>query len=374
MSLTEKIRSKAGELGFDLVGFTPAEPLAGAQFYARWLALGFAGEMDYLARNMEERADPGRMVPGAKTVICLGMNYFQETPEAGSPLQGSVACYARGDDYHDLVKKRLLTLWDYIGEVSGQAVSGRVYVDTAPVLERELAQRAGLGWWGKNTCLINMRRGSYFFLAEIILDLELDWDQPAADHCGTCTRCLDACPTQAFPEPYVLDASRCISYLTIELKGSIPLPLRSSMGNWIFGCDICQDVCPWNRKAAVAAEPAFQARSGLDSPSLTLLLAMDSKAFNGQFRRNPAKRPKRRGLLRNVAVALGNSGDRAAVPALARALDDEEPLVRGHAAWALGRLGGEEARLALQKALEGETSTMVIEEIHQALKTIAPDL
>ena len=371
MNLTEKIRRKAGELGFGLVGFAPADPLPGAQFYARWVALGFAGEMDYLARNMEKRSDPGKLVPGAKTVICLGMNYFQETPAAASPMQGSVACYARGDDYHDLVKERLFELWDFIVEAAGEAVSGRVYVDTAPVLERELGQRAGLGWWGKNTCLINTRKGSYFFLAEIVLDLELEWDEPATDHCGTCTRCLEACPTQAFPEPYVLDASRCIAYLNIELKGPIPPGLRSAMGNWIFGCDICQDVCPWNRKAEAASEPAFRARSGLDLPSLTRLLAMDPQAFNSQFRRSPAKRPKRRGLLRNVAVALGNSGDRRAVPALVRALGDEEPLVRGHAAWALGRLGGEEARLALREALQEEEDTTVIEEIRHALETTA---
>ncbi len=214
-----------------MVGFTPADPLAGAQFYARWVALGFAGEMDYLKRNLEQRANPAAMVPGARTVICLGMNYYQKTPSSTDPLSGKIACYARGDDYHHLIKTRLFALWDSIQESTSGKAHGRVYVDTAPVLERELAQRAGLGWWGKNTCLINKRKGSFFFLAEIILDIELDYDEPAVDHCGTCTRCLEACPTDAFPEPYVLDASRCISYLTIELKGPIPPSLRPGMGN-----------------------------------------------------------------------------------------------------------------------------------------------
>ena len=372
MTLTQRIRRRAAELGFDRVGFTPAEPLAGAEFYTRWVALGFAGEMEYLKRYLDKRADPSKLLPEARSVICLGMNYYQETPAADSSLQGRISCYARGDDYHELIKKRLFTLWDFIREQADGPVEGRVYVDTAPLLERELAQRAGLGWWGKNTCLIDKRAGSFFFLAEIVLDLELDYDQPATDHCGSCTRCLDACPTSAFPEPYILDARRCISYLTIELKGPIPRKLRPHLDNWILGCDICQDICPWNRKAEAADEPAFAAREGLKSPSLPHLLSMDRDAFNEQFRRSPAKRPKRRGLLRNVAVALGNSGDRSAVPALVKALDDEEPLVRGHVAWALGRLGGQEARLALKEALERETDPEVTEEIQQALNPLPP--
>ena len=369
MSLSKKIRSKARELGFDLVGFTPADPLEGAHFYARWVALGFAGEMDYLKRNLDKRADPAKMVPGARSVICLGMNYYQETPPSTHPLNGKIACYARGDDYHDLIKQRLFSLWDWIRETAGEATRGRVYVDTAPVLERELAQRAGLGWWGKNTCLIDRKKGSFFFLAEIIVDLKLDYDEPAVDHCGTCTRCLEACPTDAFPEPYVLDSTRCISYLTIELKGPIPIPLRPGMGQWIFGCDICQDVCPWNNRAEKATEKAFQTRPELEQPSLIRLLEMDQQAFNEQFRRNPAKRPKRAGLLRNAAVALGNSGDEAAVPALTQALEDPEPLVRGHTAWALGKIGGKDARTALLKAMEREGDAAVIEEIQQALDT-----
>jgi epoxyqueuosine reductase len=323
--------------------------------------------MDYLKRYLDKRADPKEMVPGARSVVCLGTDYYQPTSESAEPLRGRFASYARGDDYHDIIKKRLFALWDYMRAEAGGEVAGRVYVDTAPVLERELAQRAGLGWWGKNTCLINKRGGSYFFLAEIVSTLELEADEPATDHCGTCTRCLDACPTDAFPGPYVLDATRCISYLTIELKGAIPRDLRQGMGNWVYGCDICQDVCPWNRKAEPADEPAYQSRPGLDQPDLREWIALDRDAFNEKFRRNPAKRPKRRGLLRNVAVALGNSGDRRAVPALVLALSDEELLVRGHAAWALGQLGGAEARLALEERLVVETDAEVCAEIAGAL-------
>jgi epoxyqueuosine reductase len=373
MTFTQRIHQKAADLGFDSIGITPADPLEAADFYVRWLALGCAGEMTYLERNREKRADPAQLVPGARSVICLGMDYYQETPEKSDCLAGRISCYARGDDYHDLIKKRLFALWEFIQQEAGREVNGRVYVDTAPVLERELANRAGLGWWGKNTCLINKKKGSFFFLAEVILDLDLDYDQPATDHCGSCTRCLDVCPTGALPEPYLLDARRCISYLTIELKGAIPRDLRPGIGDWIFGCDICQDVCPWNRKAAPATEPAFQGRSGLTNPSLSELLAMDRDGFNAHFRRHPAKRAKRRGLLRNAAVALGNSGDPAAVPPLVAALRDEEPLVRAHAAWGLGQLGGDEARIALDAALQSERDPDVIEEIHQALGDLSTD-
>ena len=275
--------------------------------------------------------------------------------------------YAQGDDYHDVVKKRLAELWRFIEEEAGRPVRGRCYVDTAPVLERELAQRAGLGWWGKNTCLINKRQGSWFFLGEIVTDLELLFDQPAVDHCGTCTRCLDACPTDAFPEPYVLDSRRCISYLTIELRTSIPAALRPGIGDWVFGCDVCQEVCPWNRKASPAREAAFSSRPGLEQPDLEELMKLEAEGFNRLFRKNPVKRPKRAGFLRNVAVALGNSGRSEAVGVLIPALRHEEPLVRGHVAWALGRLGGPEAEGALRDALGEERDSGVREEICEAL-------
>ncbi len=364
----EKIRAKAQELGFALCGVTPADPLQGAQFYARWVALGYAGAMDYLKRNIDKRADVRALVPGAQSVLCLGMDYWQPTPEVVDDRpRGRFAAYARGDDYHDVIKERLFALWDFMREEIDGDLQGRVYVDTAPVLERELAQRAGLGWWGKNTCLINKRRGSHFFLAEIVSTLELPPDEPATDHCGTCTRCMDACPTDAFPEPYVLDAQRCISYLTIELKESIPRALRKGMGDWVYGCDICQDVCPWNRRAEQASEPAYRSRPGVERPDLIEWMGLDREGFSQTFRRSPAKRPKRRGMLRNVAVALGNSGDARAVPPLIAALQDEEALVRGHAAWGLGQLGGAAAYAALRARLAEEEDAEVRAEIELAL-------
>ena len=368
MNLTAQIHGKAGELGFGLFGVTPADPLAGAEFYARWVALGFAGEMDYLRRNLGKRADPRQLVPDARSVICLGMDYtpaHAASPTGADPAR--IASYALGDDYHALIKSRLRELWGWICDHTSGERSGRYYVDTAPVLERELAQRAGLGWWGKNTCLINRDRGSYFFLAEIILDLELEYDQPATDHCGTCTRCLEACPTDAFPEPYVLDASRCISYLTIELKSPIPHPLRPLMEDWVFGCDICQQVCPWNGGAPTTSEPALQPRDSLRDPRLLELMALSPAAFRDRFRRNPVKRPKRAGFLRNVAVALGNRKKPDAIPVLTTALDDDEPLIRAHAAWALGQIGGEASRTALNQALHREEEEEVRTEIESAL-------
>jgi len=365
VTITERIRRQARELGFELVGICPATPLEGAAFYARWLARGFVGQLEYLERNLEKRADPQLLVPGARSVICLGMNYYQPTPENADPLRGLISCYARGDDYHELLKGRLRLLWSFI-EQQGGPVKGRYYTDTGPVLERELACRAGLGWRGKNTCLINKRLGSFFFLGEIILDLELDFDRPAAEHCGACTRCREACPTGALIEPYLLDVGRCISYLTIELKDAIPLPLRPTIGNQVFGCDLCQQVCPWNRQAALASEPAFHSRPGLTHLDLIALLSMVPEAFNDQFRSSPIQRTGLHRMRRNAAVALGNCGDRRAVPALIQALGDEDPQIRGHSAWALGQLGGKVACQGLEKALSGEQSAEVIEELRQA--------
>jgi epoxyqueuosine reductase len=269
------------------------------------------------------------------------------------------------------MKDRLLRLLDFVKAEGGPGVEGRVYVDTGPVLEREVAARAGLGWFGKHTGLIHKRAGSWLLLGEILLNIELDYDTPALDHCGTCTRCIDACPTGAILEPYLLDSRKCISYLTIEVRGAIPAEMRAQVGDWVFGCDVCQEVCPWNRKAPVTEEPAFAAREGLGAPDLIELLRMDRAAFSARFRGSPIKRTKRRGLLRNAAVALGNSGDRQAVPALIEALNDPEALVRGHAAWALGRLGGEEARAALAGALSREEDAEARGEIEGALEAIA---
>ena len=268
------------------------------------------------------------------------------------------------------MKTKLLGLLEEIQALAPSA-EGRAYVDTGPVLERDFAARAGVGWSGKHTNLIHRKRGSWFFLGEILLTVELDCDPPATDHCGTCTRCIDACPTEAIVAPYVLDAGRCISYLTIELKGAIPGDLRPKMGNWIYGCDICQEVCPWNRKHARRTDEAgFRPRQGLASPDLAELLRTDQAGFSRRFKGSPIKRTKRRGLLRNAAVALGNVGGKGDVPVLREALLDAEPLVRAHAAWALGRIGGEAVARALEEAMRRETDEGVREEIGLALDGI----
>ncbi len=369
-SLTVRIKAHARALGFDLVGIAPARPPEHWTFFLDWVAQGFAGEMGYLERNLERRGDPAQVLPGVRSILCVGMNYNTGEEGTGSGLKGRIARYARGDDYHEVLKDRLFRLLDFIRAEGGPEVEGRVYVDTGPVLEREVAARAGVGWFGKHTGLIHKRAGSWLLLGEILLTAELDYDTPALDHCGTCTRCIDACPTGAILEPYVLDSRKCISYLTIEVKGAIPVEMRAQMGDWVFGCDVCQEVCPWNRKAPATEEGAFTAREGLEAPDLVELLKMDQATFGVRFKGSPIKRTKRRGLLRNAAVAMGNSGDRRAVPALVEALSDGEPLVRGHAAWALGRLGGEEARGALEAALSREGDAEARGEIERALEAM----
>ena len=375
--LSARIRNRAREMGFDLVGIAPAHASAHGDAYERWVEMGMHGEMGYLSREdaVAKRRDPAVLVPGAKSAVVVGLRYYVPDADEGvtaDPSRGIVARYARGDDYHELMKERLIALQEWIA-AELVPVGGRAYVDTGAVLERELAQRAGLGWQGKNTMLIHPRRGSYYFLGEVLLDVELEYDHRfVKDHCGTCTRCLDACPTGALlgRDPTgapVMDARRCISYLTIELKGAIPRELRPLIGNRIYGCDICQEVCPWNRFSRPTDEAAFLAREGLDGPSLIEWMTMTQEEFSARFKGSPIKRAKRRGLLRNVAVALGNWGAPEAVPALAVALNDEEPLVRGHAAWALGRIRTEAARQALRGREEVEEDGWVREEIEAAL-------
>jgi epoxyqueuosine reductase len=253
-------------------------------------------------------------------------------------LYGRVARYAWGEDYHDVLRRRLSQLLEWL-QKEAPGCRGRGVVDTAPLLERDFARRAGLGWFGKNTMLLNKGLGSYFFLGALLLDLELQPDSPhETSHCGTCTACLDACPTKAFPAPGVLDARRCISYLTIELREQIPAELRAAMGDWVFGCDVCQEVCPWNRKAPLTTEPAFQQRPDLEPVDLIELLGLSEEEFRQRFRGTALTRTKRRGMLRNAAIALGNSGDPAALPALQRALTDTEPLIREAAQWAIERI------------------------------------
>ncbi|MDB4949785.1 MAG: hypothetical protein JWM27_2434 [Gemmatimonadetes bacterium] len=374
--LSARIRARALEVGFDAVGIAPVRPSDHAEAYARWIAAGMYGEMAYLAREdaVAKRADPALLVPGAKSAVVVAINYHVPDAEhdgrtaVDDPSRGVVARYARNDDYHEVLKERLIGLQDWINDTL-VPVGGRAYVDTGAVLERELAQRAGLGWAGKSTMLIQPGRGTYYFLGVVLLDVELAYDEPfAADRCGTCSACVDACPTGALlgrdaAGAPVMDARRCISYLTIELRGPIPRELRPLMGNRVYGCDICQEVCPWNSFADMTSEAAFIPRAGLDGATLIELMAVTQEEFSRRFKNSPVKRTKRRGLLRNVAVALGNCGAPEAVPALARALHDEEPLVRGHAAWALGRIGTEPALEALRAHLAVEDDASVVSEI-----------
>ena len=372
------IVKQAHRLGFSLVGFAPAGPPRAAARYRAWLERGYHGEMAYLARPeaVARRQDVSRILPGVQTVVALAVNYRTADLPTGpgeDPARGLISRYAWGDDYHDLLTDRLRQLGAAIEDRGGGAVAWRAYVDTGPLLEREWAARGRLGFVGHNTHLIHPRLGSWLFLGELLLTVEVHpppgaAPSPAFGSCGTCTRCLEACPTGALVAPYVLDARRCISYLTIELKGPIPADLRPLLGNRIFGCDICQEVCPWNRRfAQPSSETAFQPRPENVAPSLLELMALDEEGFRQRFRGSPVKRAKRRGLLRNVAVALGNWGDKAAIPALARALSDPEPLIRGHAAWALGRIGDATARRHLTKALAAETDEWVRQEIEATL-------
>jgi epoxyqueuosine reductase len=368
-SLSSQIKQAAQRLGFELVGISPVKVPPHEQSFAQWLRQGLAGELDYMKRTEALRRDPQELVPWAISIISAGMNYYKSMPRPSPSreAQGWVSRYAWGDDYHDVLKRKLDLLLGQIHEMAGCAVQGRAFVDSGPVLEREFAGVAGLGWIGKNTHLISPKKGSWFFLGELFVDLPLAYDRPMRDRCGQCDLCLRACPTNAFVGPYVLDARRCLSYLTIELKGWMPRQLRPLLGNHIFGCDICQEVCPYNVKARETAEAAFGPRPGLYAPQLIPLLSLTAAEFRARFRGSPILRAKRRGFLRNVAVALGNIKDQTAIPALIHALDDEEPLVRGHAAWALGEIGTQAALSALRRRLEMETDPEVLDEINAGL-------
>jgi epoxyqueuosine reductase len=381
--LTEQVRERAKGLGFTLVGFAAPEPSEHLSFYRAWISAGRHGEMEYLARAdaVERRGDLSTTMAETRSVILVADEYLQEDPE-GVPDDASravIARYARGDDYHLVVKRKLEELLTWMdGRIEG-GVRGRAYVDTGPILERELARRAGLGWFGKNTMAINPVLGSYFFIGLLLVDVELEPDQPfLEDRCGTCSACLEACPTGALlgrddDGAPVMDARRCISYLTIELRGPIPRELRRPLGNRVFGCDICQEVCPWNESfARPASEPGYRAREDLDGPALVdlagRLLSLDDEGFRAEFRRSPIKRAGRAGMLRNVCVALGNWGAPEAVPALGRALSDTDPLIRSHAAWALAEVATTDALEALSARSEVELEESVNAEIAAALR------
>jgi epoxyqueuosine reductase len=329
------LKSNGLSLGLSAVGIAPAVPLPGFPRFQDWLSKGHAAGMDYLHRQADARAHPDSILDGVRSIVVCLASYNHPTPADATPNLGRVARYAWGQDYHRVLWDKLNLLLDRVREQVPQ-VRGRAVVDTAPLLERDIARLAGLGWIGKNTMLIHKRLGSFTFLGALLLDIELDYDHPfAANHCGSCTRCLDACPTDAFVGPYQLDARRCISYLTIEHRGPIPEALAGQLDGWVFGCDICQDVCPWNRKAVPATAPEFAPRPEWTRPDLLAWLEADPDAFRAVVRASPLARAKRAGLVRNAALVLGAKRVAAARPALERLLDDPDPGVRAAAEWAL---------------------------------------
>ena len=368
-ALSLRVKEEAQRLGFELVGISPVKLPPHEESFAEWLRQGFSGQLEYMKRTEELRRNPQRLVPWAVSIVSVGMNYNTpfSRPAASPEPKGWISRYAWGDDYHHLIKDKLESLLDSIRRICNSPVEGKAFVDSVPVLEREVAGIAGIGWIGKNTHLISPQNGSWFFLGELFLSIALAYDRPIRDRCGKCDLCLKACPTGAFVGPYVLDARRCISYLTIELKGFVPLYLRPLIGNHIFGCDICQEICPYNVKARPTMERAYAPREGLHAPDLIPLLSLDEEEFRRRFRGSPILRAKRKGLLRNVAVALGNARSHEALPALIRALDDEETLVRGHVAWALGQMGLPKGISALQKRLRIESDPTVKMEIEDAI-------
>jgi epoxyqueuosine reductase len=336
--LKQQLAMLAREIGFDSCRVSACGSPPHAHEFRNWLGKGGHGEMSYMERGEEKRCDPQKVLPNARSIVVLALNYFQggaAHTAAATAKTGKIARYAWGDDYHDLIQSKLDKVDEFLRQFGGQQKS---YVDTGPVLERDHAAEAGVGWHGKSTMLINERLGTWFFLAEVLTTLELPPDEPVPDRCGTCERCIKACPTGAITAPHRLDARRCISYLTIELKGPIPLELRASIGNRIFGCDDCLDACPWNRFAKVSRETAFSARHSTAGMSLRDYLNLDDTEFRTLFRNSPIKRIKRRGFLRNVCVALGNVGTESDLPALERAATDPEPLIAEHAAWAIHQI------------------------------------
>lgn len=367
-TITATLKQQAHDLGFELTGVCRADSPAGAARLDEWLAAGYAGQMNYLAERRDAYHDPQLVLEGARSVLMLGMAYRSEEPNETEPGQGRVSRYAWGEsDYHTVIRDRLHQLADELKRLVPEA-NTRCVVDTAPLLERDFAQLAGLGWQGKNTLLLNKPHGSYFFLAGLLTDVELVYDEPfAADHCGTCTACLDACPTDAFPQAYVLDASKCISYLTIELRDHTPVELRAGIGDWLFGCDECQEVCPWNGKRLLSEEAAFAPLEEMNPVDLAELFELDDAAFRARYRATPIWRAHREGLLRNAAIVLGNHPAHAAMPALIRGMKDPHPLVRGASAWALGNYPPKDSMEILSQCVQTELDRTVLSEIESSL-------
>ena len=372
-TLADRIRAEAKRLGFDAIGFARAEAHPDRRRLLAWLAEGRHGTMSWMARSPARRSDPGAILREARTVISVALGYYRgDWPDAGDPAPplGRIARYAWGRDYHKRVRKRLLSLTRAIRAMEPTARIAP-YSDTGPVLDRAWAVRAGIGWIGKNTNVILKAAGSWYFLGELLTDLDLPADLPSKNYCGSCSRCITACPTGAIVGPYELDARRCISYLTIEHRGGIPIEMRPAIGTRIFGCDDCQEVCPWNRFATPTSNPDFAARPEQQTPELLPLLALDEAAFSERFQGTALRRAGRDRFVRNVAVALGNLGDATAVAALRRTLlEDPDRYVRGHAAWALGRIAGADAAEALRAAAALERDSEVQREIGYALGTL----
>ena len=367
--LTQSLKAEAQQLGFQMACACPAVSPTGFSQFEEWLDAGYAGEMHYLEERKEAYEHPNSVLENVQSILMLGMNYQTAKPTAVNPGQGRVARYAWGEaDYHDVIHTKLKSLKRFANGLAPEA-NVRGVVDTAPLLEREFAELAGMGWRAKNTLLINKEHGSWFFLAALLLDVALEADEPATyNHCGTCQACLDACPTNAFAGPNLLDATKCISYLTIEHRSPIPLELRPNMGDWILGCDVCQDVCPWNRKASFSEQPEYAPAPNHNPIDLRKLFALDDDAFRARFRKTPLWRPKRRGILRNAAIVLGNQPHVDNLAPLGRGINDEEPLIRGASAWALGQHKFDVVNQLLVERLKVERDKTVQAEIELALR------
>lgn len=362
----DDFRAAAAAEGFQLIGVAPAVEATGYSKLVDWIDAGYAGEMAYFVNRQSAYQHPSGVLAGCKSIVALAFPYSASSMDALQPGQGKIARYVwAGTDYHDVIHPKLKRLCKVLKSHHPDATA-RGVVDTAPLLERECAQLAGLGWQGKNTLLLNKQLGSYFLLACVLTDIELPIDAShETSHCGKCRACLDACPTDAFPEPGVLDATKCISYLTIEHRGPIPIELREGIGEWLFGCDVCQEVCPWNRKPARQPDDLEDAFDRLDLESL---FSLSDDEFRSRFRKTPLWRTRRRGILRNAAIVLGNQANPTCVGTLTIALKDEEPIVRGAVAWALGKIGTPEALDALRTHSQAELDNEVLQEIERALE------